>query len=499
MAGLIGSKRRSWAFLTAGLCAISAGGLVRAEVLTRQVLIEVKVAEVSRTLSRELGIDNRIADVLSKLPADAAKLPSPEDGILGLGPSPSAETVRQRLFPPDQIPGSINLSGLITDQQFKAILHVLDREKGAKIFEQPAILAPSEQETNFYLDPSVVFPQGNLILTTTPTLAPNGDILIKIDPKIRSENGSVFPQPLKTVEGNETSTVPALGQIPVLSGLFSPRNKPKQNLILFITSRPVDVLSGTGGRPEKIKTEITGTGDTIEHIADFNFQNLTNEPLKFLVPPFILESANGKTQDYASPRQQEVSLGPQETLSIPVTGVCLERGKPPAGDHVAGELFINTGDSTIPKYPEARFSPKQARDLLQITDSKYRAAETLVKDREFKGFPYPNKKKQIEIAVQWSVWSDPKISEITGDPPAKKDDLKQVVYRQKEEKGKMKSQTKKKIDNGIDTIWDKIELTSAKAKELEKPDPFASVELTGEKAKAEQSPPEESPSPTPSP
>jgi len=54
---------------------------------------------------------------------------------------------------------------------------------------------------------------------------------------------------------------------------------------------------------------------------------------------------------------------------------------------------------------------------------------------------------------------------VTGDPPPTKDDLKKVVEKQV---GKVPPDKQKKIDEGIDTIFEKIELTTEKAKDLEK-------------------------------
>ena len=59
---------------------------------------------------------------------------------------------------------------------------------------------------------------------------------------------------------------------------------------------------------------------------------------------------------------------------------------------------------------------------------------------------------------------------MTGSPPATKEDLRKVVYKQVEEQGPMSPEKKKKVDQGIDTIFEKVELTTAKAKELEKPE-----------------------------
>src|SRR5262249_55586192 len=96
-----------------------------------------------------------------------------------------------------------------------------------------------------------------------------------------------------------------------------------------------------------------------------------------------------------------------------------------------------------------------------------------------------DKEEQKKIVEQWSTWTDPEISKITGNPPATKDDLKKVVYKQLETKGPMSPETKKKVDQGIDTIFEKVELTTAKAKDFEKPKGYA------EGASPAESPPEQ--------
>ena len=82
---------------------------------------------------------------------------------------------------------------------------------------------------------------------------------------------------------------------------------------------------------------------------------------------------------------------------------------------------------------------------------------------------------------------DPRICEVTGAPPATKEDLKKVVYKQLEEHGPVTPDKRKKVDEGIDTIFDKIELTTEKAKDLEKPEeeatpamPPGTVEITND-------------------
>ena len=243
----------------------------------------------------------------------------------------------------------------------------------------------------------------------------------------------------------------------------------------------------------KVKVETSGTGETIGHVADLKIQNLTDQPLTCAIPPMILESGGGKNQHYACPRGQTVTVAPQQTKTVPMNGVCLNRNKPPVGKGISGDLVMNEANPAVPQNPNSHLPATDANRLLQICTSKYDAAEKLQKEGALKNLPYPDPQKQKDIVVQWSTWTDPVICQMTGSPPATKEDLRKVVYKQLEEQGPMTPEKKKKVDQGIDTIFEKVELTSAKAKELEKPSsvvagPLSSVELTSEKAKEVEQP-----------
>jgi hypothetical protein len=232
------------------------------------------------------------------------------------------------------------------------------------------------------------------------------------------------------------------------------------------TAPTLGALTSSG----QIKIDSVGTGETIGHVVDLKIQNLTDQPIKCAGGPIVLESKSRKNQDYVCPKPQTVSIGPRSTATVAMNGVCVNRNKPPVGKGAPGDLIINTGDPTLPQNPASHIPANKAGDLLRICTSKYEAADKLQKDGALKDLPYKDKQKQKDIVVQWSTWCDPRISEITGAPPATKDDLKKVVYKQVEAKGKMSPETKKKVDQGIDTIFEKVELTTAKAKELEKPE-----------------------------
>lgn len=212
---------------------------------------------------------------------------------------------------------------------------------------------------------------------------------------------------------------------------------------------------------DKIDVDFTGTGETCGHVADCRISNLTDETISCVIPPMVLESKSGKNQDYACPQSETVDVGPKSSKTVPIRGVCVARNKPPVNKDSGDDLKINNcdGDSRIPD--------DNADKFLNIATSIFQAADELLKGGDLKEIPYKDPEKKKDIVVQWATWADPEISEMTGVPPATKEDLKKVVYKQVEEKGPMTPKTKEKVDEGIDTIFEKIELTTKKAKDLE--------------------------------
>jgi len=215
-----------------------------------------------------------------------------------------------------------------------------------------------------------------------------------------------------------------------------------------------------------IKMEVTGTGETVGHIADAKIENVSAEAVGFYFPPAVVESKSGKNQDYVAPRGQDVALRAGQTKTVPVNGICIERDKPAEPKEAKGDLVLNDGGPAIADY-HPRFSPTQVGRLLSAVAAIYDAVDRMAKSGEFKKFPYDDKEEQKEIALQWCTWSSPRVAEVTGGHPATKDDMKKVAKKQQHHS--VSHKTEEKIDKGIDTIWDKVELTTAKAKDLEEP------------------------------
>ena len=238
----------------------------------------------------------------------------------------------------------------------------------------------------------------------------------------------------------------------------------------------------------KIQVETVGTGETIGHVADLRIKNLTDAQVSFTIPAMVLESGSGKNQHYACPHPQTVDIGPNADKTVPIDGVCLVRGKPAVGKGVTGDLLVTDGIPRTEKNPASHVPDSDARDLIRTAKSYYDAADQLQKQGALKSLPYTDPQKQKDIVVQWGLWSDPGVAKKTDGKPATKEDLKKVVYKQLEEQGPLPPDTKKKVDQGINTIFEKVQLTSKKAKDLKEPDPFAGVEVTGTPGKGEEPP-----------
>ena len=239
-------------------------------------------------------------------------------------------------------------------------------------------------------------------------------------------------------------------------------------------------LSASG----KISVTTVGTGKSIGHVADLRIHNLTGRSLRVEVPPLLLESRTGKFQHYACFRPQVLVIEPHGHATVRLDGVCLVHDKPPVGKGVEGELLVCDGNPATPRPEGSHFTAKDAGKLVRVAKSYDDAARILDRQGAFENMPYHNPKERQEIATQWGVWSDRTVSHLAGGKRAARKDLRETLTHQAEKKQPLTPEAKRKLDQGVDEIFKDVELTSKKAKAIEEPDPFAGVELTGQKAKS---------------
>lgn len=211
----------------------------------------------------------------------------------------------------------------------------------------------------------------------------------------------------------------------------------------------------------KIEVDFISTGETCGHVADCKITNPTDGPVNCIIPSMLVESKSGDAQNYQICEGKEVvSVSPHSTVKVPVRGVCLVRNKPPVGKDVGGDLRINHCDD------DAKIPAGDADRLIDIANDIFDIVDELFEDGGLKDIPYKDPEKKKNVVVQWATWSDPRISEITGVPPATKEDLKKVVKKQVS--GPMTPEKEAKIDEGINDIFEAVELTTGKAKDLDK-------------------------------
>jgi hypothetical protein len=304
------------------------------------------------------------------------------------------------------------------------------------------------------------------------------EVVTTWDPKPAGIGGKPFiPRRRVTTEYHPTRRGPNGEPVPTgtktevwQDGHFVEAPKPKSPVSQVI--RPIEHLAAVGD----ISVEVLGSGETIGTVATLKLKNRSGQPLKVTVPPLLLISSTGENQHYACPSPQTVTVPVKDDVSVPLNGVCLVRGKPPVPKGKAGDLIAQDAEGNPLNVGTGKIKPfetKTAAPLLKTAEAYYLASEKLQKQGAYKKMPYSEPKKQKEIAVQWGVWSDPAIGKATGSKPAGKPELAKTIYDQAEKAGPITPEKKAKLDEGINNVFEAIELTGAAAKDIAAQPPAA--------------------------
>ncbi|MBM4040173.1 MAG: hypothetical protein FJ290_16835 [Planctomycetes bacterium] len=235
----------------------------------------------------------------------------------------------------------------------------------------------------------------------------------------------------------------------------SSRDK-REDKVKGLDARLKKVVFGLGGKGAtlaslaasgKVAVSLDGTGQTIGHVANLTVKNNTTKTVNGYIAPMFLASGSADYQPYIVPYAGTVSLGPGETKTVPLTGVCADAHKPPVPQGKPGELSI------APETPQTRAMIKGVQDIIMTTE---RLQLTGAYTTPFSANPG----KERETIVQWTTWA---FTSAKTDRPVTKADLAKKVH---EQAGATTPEQKAALDKGVDQIWGGVQLTGVKAKVL---------------------------------
>lgn len=225
-----------------------------------------------------------------------------------------------------------------------------------------------------------------------------------------------------------------------------------------------------------------GSGKGVGLLGVLVLGSRSDHSLEIEIPPFLLVPANGATQDCAAPFSSSVSIEAGKTVRVPIRGVCVVPSREPLGkgESCAGHLLAAGGniipleelDSTGSFQDEDEVRPPGTRSytveetdvVLERTARYFAAAEKLQEDGALEDVPYDDSEVRVEVVVQWSVWQDEEISEVTEEERRAKSDLADTIREQVEEKRdegvELTGEQETRVDEGIDAIWAAVDLTA---------------------------------------
>jgi pilus assembly protein CpaC len=237
-----------------------------------QISLHVRIVEMSRSVSREFGVNWQAVQGLGKYAAIGLATANPL----------SATTAAPNVISAAYADGNTNLSGMIDALALDNLVHVLAEPNLTTMSGEPASFLvggefpiPISQQNNAI---SVVFKQFGVNLSFVPTVMSNGRINIHVRPEVSqltnqgavqlsAGNGSISVPALTvrradtTVEvgsgqsfaiagllqetvSHDTSAIPLLGELPILGALFRSDSfqRNESELVIIVTPfivRPV--------------------------------------------------------------------------------------------------------------------------------------------------------------------------------------------------------------------------------------------------------------------
>jgi pilus assembly protein CpaC len=261
-----------------------------------QILLEVTVADLNRTMLEEYGVDFQVlqGDVL--VAGNVSKLFSPLNGqVLGniVPGMANSSTTPDLAVPPDR------LTYFVQDlnNNFLGFVELLQRENMAKILARPSLMARSGEEAHFRVGgevpivyatqniSQVTFKEFGALLAVTPALTDDGQIDLRIATEVSEPNfartvsigGNVLPTFIsrraetrvrlregeslvigglyREDESEAEDKVPYLGDIPYLGAFFRRTRFERTRNELLILVKPRVVRTAAEVTPTRLPTD----------------------------------------------------------------------------------------------------------------------------------------------------------------------------------------------------------------------------------------------------
>lgn len=301
---------------------------------SQQVMLEVKFAEVNRSLGKEIGVGGLASDSVGKF-----------DSVIGRGSSLSATGVMQRTAISDQF-GIFRNAFSIGGLNLQAVINGLESKGMAKTLAQPTLLALSGEKASFLAGGefpvpvaqtgsgtgtgtqaiTVEFKQFGVSLSFTPTVLGDKTINLVVEPEVSAIDpaasftvGNISVPGLRTRRANTTlelrdgesfaiagllskdfqttvDQVPLLGSIPILGALFRSTNfkKGETELLIVVTPHLVAPI-----RPDQVRLPTDRVKDPSEAETFLLGQAYHPQELPAAKPAAEAEAKAAKESDYA--------------------------------------------------------------------------------------------------------------------------------------------------------------------------------------------------------
>jgi hypothetical protein len=244
----------------------------------------------------------------------------------------------------------------------------------------------------------------------------------------------------------------------------------------IVPSRPEDdmrIPENCAGKTVTGTYCFQGCGNPSGHMFDLILKNQTDRPISVTVPQGMVvkptsQPADGKpVQEVIVSDPVTVEVPPGGTVTTPVDGYCLDRGKLAPPKHPGTQERPPVGKEPPAHFPEyEKVCESPVYDVQRVITV---VAKKMGKEGKLKT-PFDGDKAVATVA-QWAIWKETSEKDDNKENDVTKDNLKDELYKQVEKStGKkredLSEKTKQKLEEGVDQIWETVNVCQKESREI---------------------------------